>query len=72
MSLLNLWKTDPEQVREKKLHQLIAFAGEGKLLDGSAAAKEFREFLAAAPSEFLDKYANECLDKSLSTQVFRI
>jgi len=66
MSLLNLWKTDPEQVREKKLHQLIAFAGEGKLLDGSAAAKEFREFLAAVPSELLDKYASECLDKSFT------
>lgn len=64
MSLLNLWKSDPEQVREKKLHQLIAFAGEGRLLDGSAAEREFREFLAAVPSESLEQYANECLDKS--------
>jgi hypothetical protein len=61
MSLQDLWITAPEQLREKHVQQIIAFAGEGKLLDGAAASLEFRSLLAYVPSQLLKRYATECL-----------
>ncbi len=61
MSLTDLWKTQPDQLRDKQISQLIAFAGDGKLRDGNVASKEFREFLRSIPSSLLKKYSQECL-----------
>jgi hypothetical protein len=61
MSIHELWLTAPEQLREKHVQQIIAFAGEGKLLDGAAASHEFRRLLASVPSKILRRYADECL-----------
>jgi hypothetical protein len=61
MSIHELWLTAPEQLREKHVQQVIAFAGEGKLLDGTAASHEFRRLLASVPSQILRRYADECL-----------
>jgi hypothetical protein len=61
MSLHELWLTAPQQLREKHVQQIIAFAGEGKLLDGATASHEFRRLLASVPSQILRRYADECL-----------
>ena len=64
MPLLDLWAKSPDQLEDKQIHQLIAFAGSGKLLDHSTCSAEFREFLATVPSEKLKKYAEQCLTES--------
>jgi hypothetical protein len=64
MSLRDLWVTAPDQLRDKHVQQVIAFAGEGKLLDGAAASVEFCTFLAHVPSQILRRYAMECLSEA--------
>ena len=64
MSLTQLWKDSRYQVENKQLQQIIAFAGEGKLRDGSITSVEFRDFLSIIPSETLKQYANSCLSDS--------
>lgn len=72
MSLLQLWEASPEQIRGKRLHQLIAFAGEGKLRDGSDASQEFRAFLARIPSAMLISFVDECLNASFPDSGFSL
>jgi hypothetical protein len=64
MSLIELWKTTPAQLQNKQIHQLIAFAGAGKLLDNSKCSDEFRTFLANVPSMNLFQYSEQCLNDS--------
>lgn len=61
MGLLELWNQNRGQVEDKRLHQLIAFAGDGRLLDGGATAAELRQLLAAAPSDRLRRWKDEAL-----------
>ena len=61
MALTELWKTAHKEIHDKHVQQVIGFAGDGKLRDGGAASKEFRDFLALVPSSFLSRYANDCL-----------
>lgn len=63
MSLYELWKEDPTQFREKRVDQIISFAGDGKLGDNNTAPGEFRGFLAKVPADMLARYAEECLAK---------
>lgn len=66
MALLDLWKTSPDQLSDKQIHQLIAFAGGGKLRDGSPCAEELKAFLSMAPSSSLASYAEQCLAESFT------
>lgn len=66
MSLVDLWKASREQLATKHVQQLIAFAGDGQLLDGADATAEFREFLKNISSERLRRYARECLEEGFS------
>jgi len=61
MALLDLWNKTPDQLKDKKVYQLIAFAGAGKLLDASDCSSEFRAFLSRVPSNNLENYADQCL-----------
>ena len=61
MALLDVWTNSPNQLQAKQIHQLIAFAGGGKLIDDSPCCAEFREFLANVPSKNLQAYAEQCL-----------
>ena len=73
MSLAALWHSSPEQLRGKQVKQIIAFAGSGRLGDGSVASREFREYLALVPSEVLASYAGECLaEKKFSESGFAL
>jgi hypothetical protein len=72
MALLDLWKRTPDQLSDKQIQQLIAFAGAGKLVDDSDCSKEFRIFLASVPSENLKAYANQCLTQPFTDSGFAL
>ncbi|WP_369629739.1 MULTISPECIES: hypothetical protein [unclassified Variovorax] len=64
MPLLDLWKSSPDQLKDKQVQQLIAFAGGGRLLDDSPCSTEFRSFLGSVSSASLLTYADQCLEQS--------
>lgn len=64
MTLVQIWKENPEQIRAKRVDQIIGFAGDGKLGDKNSAPIEFRDFLARVPGELIAKYANDCLENA--------
>jgi len=64
LALIDLWKKDPDQIFSKSIQQVIAFAGDGKLSDGSTASLELREYLKNIPSDVLLRYADYCLAES--------
>lgn len=66
MSLSELWKNSRDQLINKQVQQVIAFAGEGKLRDGNNTSNEFRDFLSHISSELLSKYAGNCLTDSFT------
>lgn len=72
MALLDLWNQNPEQLRNKQVHQLIGIAGEGRLLDQSPCSKEFRSFLSTVPSQYLQKYADQCLAEGFDGSGFAL
>lgn len=64
MALIDLWNKNREQLADKHIQQVIAFAGDGKLLDDSAASVELRTFFRNVPSDLLSKYIEQCLQDS--------
>src|SRR5262245_19004967 len=66
MALVDLWLHSQPQLVGKHIQQIIAFAGDGKLRDGSAASNELREFLSVVPSSVLRQFASECLEASFA------
>ena len=62
MALADLWKSSPELLRDKHVHQVITFAGSAtRLRDGGDGSNEFRELLTLLPSQFLARYSEGCL-----------
>src|ERR1700704_5630690 len=61
MALVDMWRADRDGVHTKALHQIISFAGEGRLSDESTCSREFRRLLAIVELNVLQKYANEAL-----------
>src|SRR5262245_17396973 len=64
MPLIDIWKAG--ELRDKRVQQILGFAGEGTLRDGNAASAEFRAFLAHVPSDELMTYAAQCLERPFS------
>ena len=64
MALVDLWRGDRGQLEDKEFQQIIAFAGDGKLRDGSDTAEELRAYLSLVPTAYLRRYAADCLSKS--------
>ena len=64
MSLIQIWKENPALLRDKRVEQIVGFAGDGKLGDKNSAPEEFRAFLAQTPGDVLSQYANDCLENS--------
>jgi len=58
MSLSDLWLTSRAQLKDKQVHQIVAFARTGQLNDGGPASREFREFLSLVSSEILEAQTN--------------
>jgi len=59
-----------DQMEDKSVAQIVAFAGDGRLRDGGAASREFRQFLAVVPTEVLARYANQCLTERFEQSGF--
>lgn len=66
MALVDLWRNARDQLEDKAYQQIIAFAGDGKLRDGSEAVTELRTYLSLVPSKYIGQYARECLAKSFA------
>lgn len=62
MALLDLWTADRQQIIGKRIDQLIAFAGEGRLRDGNSTCTEFRSLLRVVSSDVIGRWLDECLD----------
>ena len=60
MRLLDLWESDPS-IENKRLEQIIAFAGEGRFAENNDTSREFREYLSRVGPEKLKAYCAECL-----------
>jgi hypothetical protein len=71
-SLKQLLESIRAQLEGKQVHQIIAFAGTGQLSDKTDTAAEFREFLGLVPSDYLARYADECLRESFSGSGFAL
>jgi hypothetical protein len=67
MALIDLWRDSRAQVSNKHVQQIVAFAGDGRLADGTSSSEEFRTFLAQVPSELLVRYTSECLAESFTS-----
>jgi hypothetical protein len=61
MALIDLWNSDRQQITGKRIDQLIAFAGEGRLLDGNSTTAEFRALLKVVSSDIIGQWLDECL-----------
>ena len=72
MPLVDIWKSDPDQVRHKGVQQLLGFAGDGRLRDESDTSAEFRGFLRHVPSDLLAKFATQCLEESFPQSGFAL
>lgn len=65
MPLLDLWSSSRETVETMSLRQVLANAGDGRLLDGSEASNEFRTFIRKVPSETLRIFCETALQEPL-------
>src|SRR6185437_6919332 len=70
MSLLVLWKNNPEQIRGYALRQIVAIAGDGRIADGSDCSAEIRQFLTEVDPDTLDEFARECLEEKFENSGF--
>lgn len=62
MALIDLWNADRQQIANKRIDQLIAFAGEGRLRDRNSTSEEFRTLLKVVSSDVIGQWLDECLD----------
>lgn len=60
MSLADIWRMSPEQLKDKHILQIISFAGSGKLRHNSTL-KELRSYFACVPSPLLSRYLYETI-----------
>jgi len=70
MSLVSLWQSAPDQFSNKHVHQVMGFAGDGKLKDGNDTSNEFRSFIDRIASSDLSRYAFECLESKFDGSGF--
>ena len=61
MALIDIFQESRSQLEGKQVQQVIGFAGDGRLRDGSEASIEFRDYLQAAPMEWVKQYADQCI-----------
>lgn len=66
MSLIELWKSQPDSFSHYKARQIVAFAGDGNIRDDSDCSSELRQYLRAVSTDLLADYAHECLEHSFA------
>lgn len=66
MPLLALWKSNPSEINQLSIEQVVGTAGDGNLKDGSDCSLEFRAYLSQASSSKLKSYVERCLSTPLN------
>src|SRR4051812_44431130 len=66
MPLVPIWRSQPQHILACSIQQILAMAGDGKLLDGSLCSDELRTFLSEAPVSCLITSARFCLDNAFT------
>ena len=66
MSLVEIWNKTRKQIEGKKVHQIVAIAGDGDLRDNNTTSLEFRDFLSLVPSNILKQFVEQCLLESFT------
>lgn len=59
-------------LKGKRLSQIIAFAGDGKLLDSSMASSQFRLYLQTLSRDILAEHTEECLLEKFESSPFAL
>jgi hypothetical protein len=72
MALMALWKQTPDQIRPYALRQIIAMAGDGRVIDGSACSNELRAFLREVDVPELERFTGECLEEGFEASGFAL
>jgi hypothetical protein len=67
-----MWQQTPRELEGRQIEQIIAWAGDGYLRDGSPASNEFREYLELIPSKLLAGYCERCLDEPFEQAGFAL
>jgi hypothetical protein len=62
MALKDIWTRSRQELETRNIQQIISWAGDGHLRDGSAAATDFREYLELIPASLLSQYCQQCLN----------
>ncbi|WP_375308582.1 hypothetical protein WI560_14830 [Bradyrhizobium sp. A11] len=73
MPLLAFWESNPDEVSQTSIEQIVAMAGDGNLRDGSLCSSELRQYLTQADTSKLASYVEHCLSNSFAKggQVFQ-
>jgi hypothetical protein len=66
MPLLALWKSNPSEINQFSIEQVVGTAGDGNLKDGSDCSIELRAFLSEVSSAKLRLYVERCLSTPLN------
>jgi hypothetical protein len=66
MPLLALWKSNPSEINQFSIEQVVGTAGDGNLKDNSDCSNELRAFLSEVSSAKLRLYVERCLTIALS------
>ncbi|RMD80942.1 MAG: hypothetical protein D6815_13005 [Candidatus Dadabacteria bacterium] len=70
MGLIELWRSGRAGLADKRIDQILAIAGDGRLRDGGTTSREFRAFLGQVPSDRLREYAGQCLAETFPQSGF--
>lgn len=66
MALIEIFRSNPEQIYKLAVDQIVSICGNGQLLDDADCSVELRGFFREATSEKLFEYVGTCLDKSFA------
>ena len=64
MPLITFWKSNPKEIGNSSIEQIVTMAGDGNLKDGGSCSSEFREYLTEADPAKLAAYIGHCLSSS--------
>lgn len=70
MPLLAFLKSNPKEIAQASIEQIVAMAGDGVLRDNSPCCSEFREYLTQAESTKLGEYVERCLSSTFTSSGF--
>ncbi|MEY9589777.1 hypothetical protein ABIA06_002068 [Bradyrhizobium yuanmingense] len=66
MPLLALWKSNPSEINQLSIEQVVGTAGDGNLKDSSDCSQELRAYLSQVTSSKLKSYVERCLSTPLN------